>query len=113
MIPAQRAELCRFMSDARSAGLPPAPTADQRNGNRYRANGRTSRSVGGCGAGAGEPFDECLVCAVGAGCLAAGLLAIVFSMIPLGEQERPQPEAVVTSPTAPTQDGAKTSDGID
>ncbi|MFN7027173.1 MAG: hypothetical protein ACK4QP_22165 [Pseudorhizobium sp.] len=46
--------------------------------------------------------------------LAAGLLAIVFSMIPLGEQERAQPEAVVISPTAPTQDGQRhPPDGVD
>jgi hypothetical protein len=46
--------------------------------------------------------------------LAAGLLAIVFSMIPLGEQERAQPEAVVISPNTPTQDGQRhPPDGLD
>jgi hypothetical protein len=39
--------------------------------------------------------------------LAAGLLAIVFSMIPLGNQQRSPPEAVVISPNTSTQDGQR------
>ncbi|HEV7436410.1 MAG TPA: hypothetical protein VGO22_16300 [Pseudorhizobium sp.] len=33
--------------------------------------------------------------------LALGLIAIIFSMVPLGDQPRDQPEGIILSPEAP------------